>query len=62
LVIAGIAVAALAVLALQALLHAHFSAVDEYDDGVYFGASVELLHGVLAYRDFAFIQPPAITL
>jgi hypothetical protein len=60
-VIAGIAGAALGVLALQAFLHAHFSAVDEYDDGVYFGASVELLHGVLAYRDFAFIQPPMIT-
>jgi len=61
-VIAGIAVLALVVLALQAFLHAHFSAVDEYDDGVYFGASVELLHGVLAYRDFAFIQPPLITI
>ena len=61
-VIAGIAGAALGVLALQAFLHAHFSAVDEYDDGLYFGASVELLHGVLAYRDFAFIQPPMITI
>jgi hypothetical protein len=61
-VIGGIASAALGVLALQAFLHTHFSAVDEYDDGVYFGASVELLHGVLAYRDFAFIQPPMITL
>ena len=35
--------------------------MDEYDDGVYFGASVELVHGVIAYRDFAFIQPPMIT-
>jgi alpha-1,2-mannosyltransferase len=61
LIIAGIAVATLVVLAFQAFLHAHFSAVDEYDDGVYFGASVELLHGVVAYRDFAFIQPPMIT-
>jgi hypothetical protein len=61
-VIAAIAGAALGVLAIQAFLHAHFSAVDEYDDGVYFGASVELVHGVLAYRDFAFIQPPMITI
>jgi alpha-1,2-mannosyltransferase len=61
-VIGGIAVATLGVLALQAFLNGHFSAVDEYDDGVYFGASVELLHGVLAYRDFAFIQPPMITI
>jgi len=60
-VIAGITCAALAVLALQAFLHQHYSAVDEYDDGVYFGASVELLHGLLPYRDFAFIQPPMIT-
>jgi hypothetical protein len=61
-VIAGVALAAMAVLTLQAFLHSHFSAVDEYDDGVYFGASVELVHGVLAYRDFAFIQPPMITI
>jgi hypothetical protein len=60
--IVGVAVAAAGVLALQSFLHSHFSAVDEYDDGVYFGASVELLHGVLAYRDFAFIQPPMITI
>jgi hypothetical protein len=60
--IAGIAALALGVLLLQALLHSHYSAVDEYDDGVYFAASVELIHGVIAYRDFAFIQPPLITL
>jgi alpha-1,2-mannosyltransferase len=59
--IGAIALAAACVLALQALLHGHFSAIDEYDDGVYFGASVELFHGVLPYRDFAFIQPPLIT-
>jgi hypothetical protein len=58
--IGGIAVLALGVLALQAFLHGHYSAVDEYDDGVYFGTSVELIHGVVAYRDFAFIQPPMI--
>lgn len=60
-VITRVAVAALTVLALQAFLHHHFTAVDEYDDGVYFGATVELLHGVLVYRDFAFIRPPLIT-
>jgi hypothetical protein len=59
--IATIATVAAAVLALQAFLHGHFSALDEYDDGVYFGASIELVHGVVAYRDFAFIQPPFIT-
>ena len=61
-VIIVIAVAAASVLALQAFLHGHFSALDEYDDGVYFGASIELFHGLLPYRDFAFIQPPMITL
>jgi Dolichyl-phosphate-mannose-protein mannosyltransferase len=60
-VIGGVASVALCVLLVQALFRAHFSAVDEYDDGVYFGASVELVHGVLAYRSFAFIQPPLIT-
>jgi hypothetical protein len=60
-VIIGIAPTAAAVLLVQGLLHGHLSAVDEYDDGVYFGASVELVHGVMAYRSFAFIQPPMIT-
>lgn len=33
-----------------------------YDDGVYFGSAVRLVHGVLPYRDFVFVQPPGITL
>jgi hypothetical protein len=32
-----------------------------YDDGVYFGAAIRLVHGVLPYRDFDFVQPPGIT-
>jgi hypothetical protein len=32
----------------------------EYDDGVYLGAAVRFVHGVLPYRDFDFIQPPGI--
>jgi hypothetical protein len=36
--------------------------VSEYDDGPYFGSAVALLHGVLPYRDFIFVQPPGITL
>lgn len=31
-----------------------------YDDGVYFSASVALLHGRLPYRDFLFLQPPGV--
>jgi hypothetical protein len=60
-IIAVVAALALGVLLLQAFLHGHLTAIDEYDDGVYFGASIELLHGILPYRDFAFIQPPLIT-
>ena len=33
-----------------------------YDDGVYLGAATRLVHGVLPYRDFDFVQPPGITL
>jgi hypothetical protein len=32
------------------------------DDGVYLGAAIRLLHGVLPYRDFDFLYPPGITL
>ena len=34
----------------------------EYDDGVYFGASINLVHGILPYKDFALVQPPLITI
>jgi hypothetical protein len=34
----------------------------EYDDGVYLGAAMRLLHGALPYKDFAFVQPPGIIL
>src|SRR5690348_12358109 len=37
-------------------------AVTQYDDGPYFGSAVRLVHGVLPYRDFSFVQPPGITL
>jgi hypothetical protein len=36
--------------------------VDWYDDGVLFGSSLRLVHGVLPYKDFVFAQPPGITL
>lgn len=31
-----------------------------YDDGVYYGAADALVHGLLPYRDFLFIEPPTI--
>jgi alpha-1,2-mannosyltransferase len=33
-----------------------------YDDGVYYAAGTALLHGVLPYRDYLFLQPPGITI
>src|SRR5579859_115067 len=36
--------------------------VTQYDDGPYFGSAVRLVHGVMPYRDFAFVQPPGVTL
>ena len=40
----------------------HFltSGAIEYDDGVYLGEAIRLLHGGLPYRDYALIQPPGI--
>jgi hypothetical protein len=35
--------------------------ITQYDDGPYFGSAVRLVHGVLPYRDYAFVQPPGIT-
>jgi hypothetical protein len=32
----------------------------EYDDGVYLGAAIQLLHGTLPYSRYAFVQPPGI--
>lgn len=33
-----------------------------YDDGVYLGATMRFVNGVLPYRDFAFTQPPGLLL
>ena len=44
------------------LLGIHGYTGNGYDDGVYLGAATRLVHGVLPYRDFDFVQPPGITL
>jgi len=44
------------------LLGIHGYTGNGYDDGVYLGAATRLVHGVLPYRDFDFLQPPGITL
>jgi alpha-1,2-mannosyltransferase len=33
-----------------------------YNEGVYYGAATQLVHGVAPYRDFVFVQPPGILL
>jgi len=60
-VIATLTVLALALLLAQSLAHGHLSGLDEYDDGAYFGATLQLLHGILPYRESAFVQPPMLT-
>lgn len=44
------------------LLGIHGYTGNGYDDGVYLGAATRLVHGVLPYRDFDFLQPPGITI
>jgi alpha-1,2-mannosyltransferase len=36
--------------------------VHEYDDGVYIGAALRLVSGVVPYRDFVIVHPPGIVL
>jgi hypothetical protein len=40
----------------------YLTGITEYDDGVYFGATIRLTEGIMPYRDFAYIQPPGILL
>ncbi len=47
-------------LLLQSLLHGRLTGINEYDDGVYFGSALQLIHGVLPYRSFVFLQPPMV--
>ena len=53
----------LTALALRAwiLIWPGLMSVTQYDDGPYFGSAVRLVHGVLPYRGYAFVQPPGIT-
>ena len=47
---------------LQLAIPGHLLGVTEYDDGVYLGASIRLIGGVLPYRDFVLVQPPGVVL
>ncbi len=61
-VIMAAALLALGLRAYQLARPGELFGVAWYDDGVYFGSAVRLVHGVLPYRDFVFAQPPGITL
>src|SRR6516162_516590 len=58
--IIGTSLIALA-LRLWILFSAGLMSVTQYDDGPYFGSAVRLVHGILPYRSYAFVQPPGIT-
>ena len=58
--IIGTGLTALA-LRLWILIWPGLMSVTQYDDGPYFGSAVRLVHGVLPYRGYAFVQPPGIT-
>jgi hypothetical protein len=40
----------------------HYSTGNPYDDGVYLGAALHLVNGVLPYRDFVLLHPPGVPL
>ena len=40
----------------------HQSTGNPYDDGVYLGAALHLVNGVLPYRDFVLLHPPGVPL
>lgn len=57
----GIPVAIAVGMAIYVLSQPHaLLGVDGVDDGVYFGAAVRFVHGVLPYRDFVLLHPPGI--
>jgi alpha-1,2-mannosyltransferase len=57
-VIALTAILALALRLFQLSRPGYLSGFIQYDDGVYFGNAVRLVHGAIAYRDFTMVQPP----
>jgi alpha-1,2-mannosyltransferase len=53
---------ALALRLWQLTMHGYLLGVTEYDDGVYFGSAVRLIHGAVPYLDFISVQPPGVML
>ena len=46
----------------QSLASGNIATEHVYDDGVYFAASLNVVHGIIPYKDFIFVQPPLITI
>ena len=54
----GLGVVAFLIRAVPVLVGGGLQGLLHYDDGVYFGAAVALVHGSLPYRDFLLLHPP----
>jgi hypothetical protein len=61
-VIAAATALALGLRLLQIGSPGHLLGITGYDDGVYLGAALRLVHGVLPYRNFVLVQPPGVVL
>src|SRR5579859_5964676 len=59
-VIAAGTALALAIRLYQVLRPGYLTGITEYDDGVYFGAALRLVHGAMPYHSFVLVQPPGI--
>ena len=46
----------------QLTRHGYLLGPTEYDDGVYFGGALRLIHGAVPYKDFVTVQPPGVML
>lgn len=61
-VLIGVAVLAVVVRLVPTLVQGGWLGLGRYDDGVYLGMSMSLLHGQLPYRDLVMLHPPAVVL
>ena len=59
-ILAGIVGLAFLVRLLPVLRGGGLFGLNDYDDGVYFGSAIALVHGVIPYRDFLLLHPPGI--
>jgi alpha-1,2-mannosyltransferase len=58
--LAAIGLLAFVVRLVPVLIGGGLLGIHGYDDGVYMGSAIALLHGVIPYRDFLLLHPPGI--